>query len=106
MHMHHATPSTCKRGVFGGGVRRLMSLFEGSCRACSRFGVNYQRQTICSCVSALCQNRPFSDTHCSAFLEEQRITIASVTPILDETQNSSHNQNLQRLADRRKTCAK
>jgi hypothetical protein len=42
------------------------------------------------------QNRPFSDTHCSAFLEEQRITIASVTPILNESQKSSHNQNLKR----------
>src|SRR5215469_8939650 len=40
------------------------------------------------------QNRPFLDTICSAFLAARRMTTASTVSPLDESQNSSHNQNL------------
>src|SRR5437588_5773603 len=49
------------------------------------------------------QNRPFSDTYCSAFLKAWRITSASTQLPLDESQNSSHNQNLKRSGNRRET---
>ncbi len=40
------------------------------------------------------QNRPFLATHGSAFLKVRRTTSASTKLPLDESQNSSHNQNL------------
>jgi hypothetical protein len=40
------------------------------------------------------QNRPFLATYGSAFLEPRRTTSASGGLPLDESQNSSHNQNL------------
>ena len=42
------------------------------------------------------QAGPFNETYGSAFLESQRTTSASTRLSLDESHNSSHNQNLKR----------
>src|SRR5258708_17998569 len=42
------------------------------------------------------RNRPLNETYGSAFLDLRRTTSASVGLPLDESQNSSHNQNLKR----------
>src|SRR6266852_270959 len=94
MHMHHSSTSTCKRGVFEGDVRRLMSLFEGWCRDCSTFSVKYQRMAYSHPLMCLSHYRPFVETYGAAFLASRSTTSASTTVALAKSQKSSHNENL------------